>query len=121
MGEKSAANLVAALTQSKRTTLPRFLFALGIPDVGEATARALAEHFGDLAPLLDAPADTVERVPDVGPVIAANVQRFFAGTTQSRGDRGVVAPRASPGRMSRGRGGRGFAVRRQDVRADRYA
>ena len=78
MGEKSAANLVAALTQSKRTTLPRFLFALGIPDVGEATARALAEHFGDLAPLLDAPAETVERVPDVGPVIAANVQRFFA-------------------------------------------
>jgi DNA ligase (NAD+) len=77
MGEKSAANLHASLERSKKTTLPRFLFALGIRDVGEATARALAEHFRDLDPLLEASAEEIERVPDVGPVIAASVQRFF--------------------------------------------
>lgn len=78
MGEKSAANLVSELEKSKRTTLPRFLYALGIRDVGEATARALAEHFGDLDPLLDASLGAIERVPDIGPVIAASVQHFFA-------------------------------------------
>lgn len=78
MGEKSAANVVKELEKSKRTTLPRFLYALGIRDVGEATARALAEHFGDLDPLLDASAEEIERVPDIGPVVAGSVQRFFA-------------------------------------------
>jgi DNA ligase (NAD+) len=77
MGEKSAANLLTALAQSKRTTLPRFLYALGIRDVGEATARALAIHFRDLDPLLDASTEEIQRVPDVGPVIAASVRRFF--------------------------------------------
>ncbi len=77
MGEKSAANLLDALAHSKNTTLPRFLYALGIRDVGEATARALAVHFGDLDALLAASADEIERVPDVGPVIAASVHRFF--------------------------------------------
>ena len=77
MGEKSAANLVEALQRSRRTTLPRFLLALGIPDVGEATARALAQHFGALEPMLQASADEIERVPDIGPVIAASVHRFF--------------------------------------------
>jgi DNA ligase (NAD+) len=77
MGEKSAAKLLAALERSKKTTLPRFLHALGIRDVGEVTARALAVHFGDLDPLLAASARDIERVPDVGPVVAASVHRFF--------------------------------------------
>ena len=78
MGERSAANLVAALERSKRTTLSRFLFALGIPDVGEATAQALAEHFGSLEALTSAGEDEIQSVRDVGPVIAAHVYAFFA-------------------------------------------
>jgi DNA ligase (NAD+) len=78
MGEKSATNLHTAIEHSKNTTLPRFLYALGIRDVGEATARALAAHFRNLDPLLAASARDIERVPDVGPVVAASVQRFFA-------------------------------------------
>jgi DNA ligase (NAD+) len=77
MGEKSAANLVRALQKSKRTTLPRFLFALGIRDVGEATARALAAHFGELAKITQASIAEIEEVPDVGPVVAAHVRDFF--------------------------------------------
>ncbi len=77
MGEKSARNLLAALEKSKDTTLPRFLFALGIRHVGEATARALAEHFADLDPLLAAGAGDIERVSDVGPIVAASIHRFF--------------------------------------------
>jgi len=78
MGPKSAANLVAALERSKRTTLPRFLFALGIRDVGEATALALATHFGRLEALESAPVDAIEEVRDVGPVVASHVRGFFA-------------------------------------------
>ena len=77
MGPKSAANLVAALEQSKRTTLPRFLYALGIRDVGEATALALAEHFGDLDPLMQASLEEIQQVRDVGPVVAGHVREFF--------------------------------------------
>jgi DNA ligase (NAD+) len=77
MGEKSAANLIEALQRSRQTTLPRFLLALGIPDVGETTARALALHFGALEPMLEASAEEVEEVPDIGPVIAQSVHRFF--------------------------------------------
>jgi DNA ligase (NAD+) len=77
MGPKSAANLVAALERSKQTTLPRFLYALGIRDVGEATALALAEHFGDLEPLQAASVEEIQQVRDVGPVVAAHVREFF--------------------------------------------
>ena len=77
MGPKSAANLVAALEQSKRTTLPRFLYALGIRDVGEATALALAEHFGDLDPVAQASLEDIQQVRDVGPVVAGHVREFF--------------------------------------------
>jgi DNA ligase (NAD+) len=77
MGPKSAANLVAALEQSKQTTLPRFLYALGIRDVGEATALALAEHFGDLDPLQAASFEEIPQVRDVGPVVAGHVREFF--------------------------------------------
>lgn len=77
MGEKSAANLVAAIQRSKTTTLPRFLFALGIPEVGEATAANLARHFGDLGTLAQAEIEDLESVPDVGPVVASHVHEFF--------------------------------------------
>ncbi len=78
MGEKSAQNLVAALERSKATTLPRFLFALGIREVGESTAGALAAHFGDLPALREADAEALQAVPDVGPVVAEHVAAFFA-------------------------------------------
>jgi DNA ligase (NAD+) len=78
MGEKSAAKLVAAIERSKDTTLPRFLFALGIRDVGEATALALAQFFGDLDKLESTSADDIQRVPDIGPVVAKHVATFFS-------------------------------------------
>lgn len=77
MADKSAANLVAALQASKATTLPRFLYALGIRHVGEATARDLARHFGSLDALMDASADALLQVNDVGPVVALSIQHFF--------------------------------------------
>ncbi|MEM7452193.1 MAG: NAD-dependent DNA ligase LigA [Pseudomonadota bacterium] len=78
MGEKSAANVVAAIEASKQTTLPRFLFALGIRDVGERTAEQLAEHFGTIEALAAADTDALEAVEDVGPVVAGRVAEFFA-------------------------------------------
>nr|MDJ0862720.1 NAD-dependent DNA ligase LigA [Gammaproteobacteria bacterium] len=77
MAEKSAANLVRALARSRQTTLGRFLYALGIREVGEATARALASHFGSLEPIMAADAETLQQVPDVGPVVAGHVASFF--------------------------------------------
>ena len=77
IGEKSAANVLAALEHSKHTTLARFLHALGIRDVGEATALALATHFGSLAALQSASVGRILEVPDVGPVIAAHIRTFF--------------------------------------------
>ena len=78
MGEKSAQNLVGALDKAKRTTLARFLVALGIRHVGETVAELLARHFGDLDPLLDASAEQIEAAPGVGPIIAESVAAFFA-------------------------------------------
>jgi len=78
MGEKSADNLVSALEKSKETSLDRFLYALGIREVGEATAANLARYFGDLDALMDADQAALEAVPDVGPVVAAHVHAFFA-------------------------------------------
>lgn len=78
MGEKSAANLEEALARSKETTLARFLFALGIRDVGEATAEALARQFRSLDKLRAATATEVEEVPDIGPITAAHVNAFLA-------------------------------------------
>ena len=77
MGPKSAENLVAALDRSKDTTLARFLFALGVREVGEATARALASHFGSLEAIAAADLAELQTVPDVGPVVAAHVHAFF--------------------------------------------
>jgi DNA ligase (NAD+) len=77
MGEKSAANVIAAIEKSKQTTLPRLLFALGIPQVGESTARALAGQFGRLQALREATAEQIEQTPDVGPVVSREVCQFF--------------------------------------------
>jgi DNA ligase (NAD+) len=78
MAEKSAANVHAAIAKSRATTLPRFLLALGIRDVGEATALALAQHFLTLEPLQAATSESIQEVPDVGPVVAGHVALFFA-------------------------------------------
>ena len=73
-----AENLVAAIDASRNTTLERLLFALGIRDVGESTAKTLARHFGALAPIMDAEESTLTAVPDVGPIVAARIAHFFA-------------------------------------------
>ncbi|MGB8714664.1 MAG: NAD-dependent DNA ligase LigA [Onishia taeanensis] len=77
MGEKSAANLVAALEKAKETTLARFIYALGIREVGEATANNLARHFGSLEGLMAAEQADLEAVDDVGPIVAAHLHTFF--------------------------------------------
>jgi DNA ligase (NAD+) len=77
MAEKSAQNLVEALEKSKQTTLPRFLFALGIRHVGEATAKDLARHFGSLDRIMDASVEELLQVRDVGPVVAQSIRTFF--------------------------------------------
>lgn len=88
MGDKSAENLVSAIEDSrKHATLPRFLYALGIRDVGEATAAALANHFGSLKELQEASEEQIQEVPDVGPIVAAHVYRFF----QEQHNRDVLA------------------------------
>ena len=101
MGEKSAANLLAAIEKSKHTTLPRLLYALGIRDVGEATALALARHFGTLEQLMQADEREMQQVPDVGPVVAAHVAAFFASDEHRRvikalRDKGVTWPDLEP-------------------------
>ncbi|MBL8419615.1 MAG: NAD-dependent DNA ligase LigA [Dechloromonas sp.] len=78
MGDKSAQNLLAAISNSKQTTLARFIFALGIRNVGEATARDLARHFGSLEGFLAADGEALQQVPDVGPVVAASIVAFLA-------------------------------------------
>jgi DNA ligase (NAD+) len=78
MGEKSAAKLLAAIDKSRETTLARFIFALGIRSVGEATARDLAKHFGSIDALLAADLEALQQVPDVGPVVASSILEFLA-------------------------------------------
>ena len=77
MAEKSAANLLAAIGKSKQTTLARFIFALGIRNVGETTAKDLARHFGNLDALLAADESALMLVSDVGPVVAASLRQFL--------------------------------------------
>ena len=78
MGRKSAQNLVAAIDRSRRPALSRLLYALGIRHVGETTARDVARHFGSIEAIMDASEEDLLRVPDVGPVVAASIRRFFA-------------------------------------------
>jgi len=80
MGDKSADNLLQALEDSKQTSLAKFIFALGIREVGEATARALAQYFGSLDELAKADAEQLQKVDDVGPVVAHFVAEFFEQT-----------------------------------------
>ncbi len=77
MAEKSAMNVLEALEKSKRTTLPRFLYGLGIRHVGEATAKELARHFGKLDTIMDASEEQLLAVADVGPVVAQSIHTFF--------------------------------------------
>lgn len=78
MGQKSADNLVAAIEKARSPALGRLLFALGIRHVGETTARDLARHFGDINAIMDADETTLSAAPDVGPVVAGSIRRFFA-------------------------------------------
>jgi DNA ligase (NAD+) len=97
MGEKSAANLLEAIEKSKQTSLPRLLYGLGIREVGEATALALARHFGTLERLMSADSQAIQQVLDIGPVVAAQVAAFFASEDHRRvikalRDKGVKWP-----------------------------
>ena len=78
MAEKSAQNIIDALEKSKQTTLPRFLFGLGIRHVGEATAKALARHFGGMDAIMSATEEELLAVGDVGPIVAQSIRTFFA-------------------------------------------
>ncbi|MBC9903923.1 MULTISPECIES: NAD-dependent DNA ligase LigA [Achromobacter] len=78
MGQKSADNLVAAIDKARAPGLNRLLYALGIRHVGETTARDVARHFGSIDAIMDADEDALSSVPDVGPVVAASIRRFFA-------------------------------------------
>ncbi|HKS16470.1 MAG TPA: helix-hairpin-helix domain-containing protein [Planctomycetota bacterium] len=75
--QENADNLLASIDKSRTTTLPRFLNALGIRQVGEATAAALADHFGDPGKLAEASEEDLQAVPDVGPIVATSIRDFF--------------------------------------------
>ena len=77
MAEKSAMNIISALNDTKETTLDRFIYALGIREVGDATARSLASHFGDLSAIQSARQETLEDVTDIGPIVASHIVTFF--------------------------------------------
>jgi DNA ligase (NAD+) len=101
MGDKSAANLINALGDSTTTTLPRFLFALGIREVGEATARSLAIHYGKLANIMAATEEDLQTVDDVGPIVAGRIAHFFQdehnqGVIQALITAGIAWPESEP-------------------------
>src|SRR5437667_68020 len=104
MGKKSAANLRAQLERSKQTTLPRLLVALGIRQVGEATAKALAEHFGTLERLMDATEEELQEVRDVGPEVAASIRGFFAEKQNRKVIQKLLAAGVRPAAVSRPKG-----------------
>ncbi|MBS1212931.1 MAG: NAD-dependent ligase, partial [Proteobacteria bacterium] len=91
MGRKSAENLVEALEKSKQTTLPRFLYALGIRDVGEVTAQTLAGHLGTLERIMAAEEADLQAIPDVGPTMAHHIATFFRQPHNLEVIRGLVA------------------------------
>ena len=93
MGEKSAQSVLNALQKSKATTLQRFLYGLGIRDVGESTAATLANHFGTLEAIQQADEATIQQAPDIGPVVAAHIRHFF----EQEHNRAVIADLRSQG------------------------
>jgi DNA ligase (NAD+) len=104
MADKSAGNVAAAIERSKSTTLPRFLYALGIRNVGEVTARDLARHFGNLDAIMDASVEALQEAPDVGPVVAESIAGFMRephnreviGELRAAGVRWTEGPPAAP-------------------------
>ncbi len=112
MAEKSAQNIVDALQKSKQTTLPRFLFGLGIRHVGDATAKALSKHFGKLDSIIDATVEQLTAVADVGPIVALSLRTFFdephnrevveqlraCGLTWAEGEPAAVTPKPLAGK-----------------------
>ncbi|WP_332777806.1 NAD-dependent DNA ligase LigA [Polaromonas sp.] len=112
MADKSANNLLEALEKSKQTTLPRFLFGLGIRHVGEATAKELARHFGKLDAIMDATEEQLLEVSDVGPIVAKSIRMFFdqphnrevveqlraCGVRWEEGEPAAVAPKPLAGK-----------------------
>lgn len=117
MGERSARNIADAIDRSRDTTLGRFVFALGIRNVGEATAGDLARHFGSLDGLMRASEQALQQAPDVGPVVAMSIRRFFSeqhnvDAIRQLRERGVHwqehsgTPAAEPGALS----GRSFVL-----------
>ncbi len=112
MADKSANKLIDALEKSKQTTLPRFVFGLGIRHVGEATAKALARHFGQLDAIMDASEERLLEVDDVGPIVAQSIRTFFdqlhnrevveqlraCGVTWEEGEPTVQAPKPLSGK-----------------------
>ena len=112
MAEKSGQNILQALEKSKQTTLPRFLFGLGIRHVGEATAKALARHFGGLDAVMAATQEQLLEVPDIGPIVAQSIRTFFdqphnrevveqlraCGMTWDEGERTAQAPKPLAGK-----------------------
>ena len=107
VADKWAHNLVNAIDASRSTTLERLLFALGIPDIGESTAKTLARYFGALEPLMAADETTLREVPDVGPIVAAHIANFFAephnrDVIDALRERGVHWPEGTPQRAADG-------------------
>jgi DNA ligase (NAD+) len=112
MADKSAMNLLEALEKSKQTSLPRFVFGLGIRHVGEATAKELARHFGKLDAIMDATEEQLLMVSDVGPIVAKSLRTFFdqphnrevveqlraCGVTWEEGEPAVVTPKPLSGK-----------------------
>ena len=97
MAEKSAQNILDALNQSKKTTLARFIYALGIRNVGEATAKDLARHFGSLSAIEAASIEELQQVPDIGPIVAESMINFFAEPHNTQTIAQLIAPEAQGG------------------------
>lgn len=96
MGEKSAKNLLDAIERSKKTTLRRFIYALGIPEVGEATGKALADHFRAVQPLMDATIEALQQVKDVGPEMAKAIHGYFEDADNRAMVEGLLAAGVKP-------------------------
>ena len=92
MAEKSAQNIIDALTQSKKTTLARFIYALGIRNVGEASAKDLARYFGNVEAIQNADIEQLQQVPDVGPIVAESIVNFFAEAHNREMINNLIAP-----------------------------